>query len=166
MSGGNDDIDSNDRPVFFAELRPHRSLGRNGHVIFFLVAGALTVAHMAVFVISGAWPIMMFFGADFLILFAAFWFNNRSARAREQIALSRTSITIRKFTPSGQETNHQYNPFWARFHVARAEEMGITGMSVSGQGRRTPVGGFLHLDDRERFATDFAGALARVKRGY
>jgi uncharacterized membrane protein len=166
MSDGNDDTSSNERPVFFAELRPHRSLGRKGHAIFFLIAGALTVAHMAVFLISGAWPIMMFFGADFLILFAAFWFNNRAARACERIALSRTNISIRKFAPSGRETAHDFNPFWARFHVARAAEIGITGMSVSAQGRRTDVGGFLHLDDRERFASSFAGALARVKRGH
>lgn len=166
MSDGNDDIDLNDRPVFFAELRPHRSLGRRGHLIFFLIAGALTIAHMAVFLISGAWPIMMFFGADFLILFAAFWFNNRAARARELVALSRTNILVRKLAPSGRETAHDFNPFWARFHVSRRREVGITEMAISGQGRRTDIGGFLHREDRERFAIAFAGALARVKRGY
>lgn len=166
MSDGNDDIDGNDRPVFFTELRPHRSLGRKGHLILFLIAGTLTIAHMVVFLVSGAWPIMMFFGADFGVLAMAFWLNNRAARARETVALSRTDISIRKFAPSGRETAHHFNPFWARFHVARREEVGITGMAVSGQGRYTDVGGFLHLDDRERFALAFAGALARVKRGH
>ncbi|HUH49203.1 MAG TPA: DUF2244 domain-containing protein [Mycoplana sp.] len=166
MNDGNDDISVNDRPVFVAELRPHRSLGRKGHLIFFLIAGALTFAHMAVFLLSGAWPIVMFFGVDFLILFAAFWLNNRAARARELVALSRTNISIRKLAPSGRVARHDFNPFWARFHVSRREEVGITDMSVSGQGRRTDVGSFLHLDDRERFATAFAGALSRVKRGY
>ncbi len=165
MSDGNDDIGANERPVFLAELRPHRSLGRKGHLVFFLIAGALTFAHMAVFLLSGAWPVMMFFGADFLILFGAFWLNNRAARACERIALSRTNISIRKRDPAGRESAHDFNPFWARFNVARKAEIGITGMSVSGQGRRTDVGGFLHLDDRERFASAFAGALARVKRG-
>ncbi len=165
MSDGNDDIGANERPVFLAELRPHRSLGRKGHLVFFLIAGALTFAHMAVFLLSGAWPVMMFFGADFLILFGAFWLNNRAARACERIALSRTNISIRKRDPAGRESAHDFNPFWARFNVARKAEIGITGMSVSGQGRWTDVGGFLHLDDRERFAAAFAGALARVKRG-
>lgn len=166
MSEGNDELSVNDRPVFLAELRPHRSLGRQGHIVFFLIAGAMTFAHMAVFVLSGAWPVMMFFGLDFLILFAAFWLNNRAARASELIALSRTAISVRKRDPAGRETAHEFNPFWARFHVSRKEEIGITGMAVSGQGRRTDVGGFLHLDDRERFAASFSGALARVKRGY
>ncbi|MGB3876300.1 MAG: DUF2244 domain-containing protein [Shinella zoogloeoides] len=166
MTQGNADITMNDLPVFSAELHPYRSLGRNGHRIFFLIAGALSVAHMAVFMISGAWPVVMFFGADFLILFGAFWLNNRAARAKEIVSLSRTSISIRKITPSGKETEYAFNPFWARFLVSRKAKIGITAMHVRGNGRETDVGTFLPLDDRERFASAFSGALARVKRGY
>ncbi|MDX3928591.1 MAG: DUF2244 domain-containing protein [Shinella sp.] len=166
MSEGNADMSINERPVFSAELQPYRSLGRSGHLIFFLIAGAMTAAHMAVFLISGAWPVVMFFGADFAILFGAFWLNNRAARARELVELSRTNISIRKIAPSGRETEHLFNPFWARFLVSRRQEIGITAMHVSGGGQRTDVGSFLHLDDRERFAKAFSGALARVKRGY
>ncbi len=166
MTQGNADITMNDLPVFSAELHPYRSLGRNGHRIFFLIAGALTFAHMAVFMISGAWPVVLFFGADFLILFGAFWLNNRAAKAREVVSLSRTSISIRKISPSGRETEHVFNPFWARFQVSRKAKIGITAMHVRGNGRETDVGTFLPLDDRERFASAFSGALARVKRGY
>ena len=166
MTQGNADITMNDRPVFLAELHPYRSLGRNGHRVFFLIAGALSFAHMAVFMISGAWPVVLFFGADFLILFGAFWLNNRAAKAREVVSLSRTNISIRKISPSGRETEHVFNPFWARFLVSRKAKIGITAMHVRGNGRETDVGTFLPLDDRERFASAFSGALARVKRGY
>lgn len=166
MTQGNADITMNDLPVFSAELHPYRSLGRNGHRIFFLVAGALSLAHMAVFMLSGAWPVVMFFGVDFLILFGAFWLNNRAAKAREVVSLSRTNISIRKISPSGRETEHVFNPFWARFQVSRKAKIGITAMHVRGNGRETDVGTFLPLDDRERFASAFSGALARVKRGY
>lgn len=166
MTQGNADISMNDLPVFSAELHPYRSLGRNGHRIFFLIAGALSLAHMAVFMLSGAWPVVMFFGVDFLILFGAFWLNNRAAKAREVVSLSRTNISIRKISPSGRETEHMFNPFWARFLVSRKAKIGITAMHVRGNGRETDVGTFLPLDDRERFASAFSGALARVKRGY
>jgi len=166
MTQGNADIAMNELPVFSAELHPYRSLGRTGYRIFFLIAGALTFAHMAVFMISGAWPVVLFFGADFLILFGAFWLNNRAAKAREVVSLSRTNISIRKISPSGRETEHVFNPFWARFQVSRKAKIGITAMHVRGNGRETDVGTFLPLDDRERFATAFSGALARVKRGY
>ena len=165
MNEGNSDIDLNDRPVFTAELKPYRSLGHRGHVVLFLIAGAMTFAHMAVFLISGAWPVVMFFGLDFIVLFGAFWLNNRAARARELIALSRTNISIRKVTPSGRQIDYDYNPFWTRFLVTRKEEIGITEMAVAARNRQTDIGSFLHLDERERFATSFSGALARVKRG-
>ena len=69
MTQGNADITMNDLPVFSAELHPYRSLGQNGHRIFFIIAGALSFAHMAVFMISGAWPVVLFFGLDFLVQF-------------------------------------------------------------------------------------------------
>jgi uncharacterized membrane protein len=166
MTQGNADLTMNDLPVFSAELHPYRSLGRNGHRIFFIIAGALSIAHMAVFMISGAWPVVLFFGLDFLVLFGAFWLNNRAAKAREVVSLSRTNISIRKINPSGRETEHAFNPLWARFLVSRKAKIGITAMHVRGNGRETDVGTFLPLDDRERFASAFSGALARVKRGY
>jgi uncharacterized membrane protein len=166
MTQGNADMTMNDLPVFSAELHPYRSLGRNGHRIFFVIAGVLTLAHMAVFLISGAWPVMLFFGLDFGILIGAFWLNNRAARAREVVSLSRTNISVRKISPSGKETEHVFNPFWARFLVSRKPKIGIIAMHVRGDGRQTDVGTFLPLDDRERFASAFSGALARVKRGY
>lgn len=166
MTQGNADMKMNDLPVFSAELHPHRSLGRNGHRVLFVVAGALSFAHMAVFMISGAWPVVLFFGLDFAILLGAFWLNNRAAKAREVVSLSRTNISIRKISPSGREIEHVFNPFWARFLVSRKAEIGITAMHVRARGRQTDVGTFLPLDDRERFASAFSGALARVKRGY
>jgi hypothetical protein len=61
-------------------------------------------------------------------------------------------------------TEYLFNPFWARFRVARHEEIGITGMLVSGEGRSTDVGSFLNPADRESFASAFSRALATVRR--
>jgi len=166
MQGNAADLTMNDRPVFSAELHPYRSLGKNGYRIFFLIAGVLSLAHMAVFSLSGAWPVVLFFGLDYAILFGAFWLNNRAARAREVVSLSRTNISIRKISPSGREEEHVFNPFWARFLVSRKAKIGITAMHLRGNGHETDIGTFLPLDDRERFASAFSGALARVKRGY
>ncbi|HET7412061.1 MAG TPA: DUF2244 domain-containing protein, partial [Pararhizobium sp.] len=54
--------------------------------------------------------------------------------------------------------------FWARFRVGRHDEIGITDMEVTGEGRSTDVGSFLNPDDRETFASALSGALARIKR--
>jgi uncharacterized membrane protein len=154
-----------DEPFFKALLTPHRSLGRTG---FAVLMGALLfgwLATGAIFLANGAWPVFGFVGLDVLLVYGAFKLNYRAARAREEVSVSLTSLDIRKVAPSGKAEAHHFNPFWARFQVARHSEIGITDMAVEGQGRSVAIGGFLNPDDRESFATAFSRALARAKRG-
>jgi len=154
-----------DEPFFRALLTPHRSLGRTG---FAVLMGALLFGWMvtgAIFLAHGAWPVFGFLGLDVLLVYVAFRVNYRAARAREEVSVSRTSLDIRKTAPSGRTEAHHFNPFWARFSIARHQEIGITGMAVEGQGKNVPIGSFLNPDDRESFATAFSRALATAKRG-
>ncbi len=157
-------IPSGDAPVFEALLTPHRSLGRNGFIVLMSIVTAMTVAHGAVFIASGAWPVAAFFGVDLVLIFGAFGLNYRAARAREIVSVSHTELAISKIAPSGRSRDFSFNPFWARFKVSRHDEVGITRMNVSGEGRSTDIGSFLNPEDRESFARAFSSALARVRR--
>lgn len=163
MMEGNPPDGINDSPVFEALLTPHRSLGKRGFLVLMALFAGLCLINGLIFLGEGAWPVFGFCGLDILLLFGAFWLNYRAARAREEVSVSRTRVEIRKFAPSGRRTDYLFNPFWARFRVARQEEIGITGMQVSGEGRSTEIGTFLNPDDRETFANAFSGALAKVK---
>ncbi|MFC3205675.1 DUF2244 domain-containing protein [Aquamicrobium soli] len=152
-----------DEPFFEALLTPHRSLGHTG---FMLIMGALLFSWAvtgAIFLSYGAWPVFGFFGLDVIGLYIAFRLNYRAARAREEVSVSRTALDIRKVAPSGKAEAHHFNPFWARFSVARHSEIGITGMEVEGQGDRVAIGSFLNPDDRESFAAAFSRALSKAK---
>ncbi|MDP3523064.1 MAG: DUF2244 domain-containing protein [Hoeflea sp.] len=154
----------NDEPLFEAVLSPHRSLGRTGFVILMTLVTVITLIHMVIFVKIGAWPIFAFFSIDLLLLFGAFWLSYRSGRMREFIRMSRTDLEVKKVSPSGRAVDHRFNPFWTRFTIDRHDEIGITGMQISGQGRQTDVGSFLNPDDKESFASAFQRALATVKQ--
>ena len=154
-----------DEPFFRALLTPHRSLGRTG---FLLLMGALVAGWVftgIVFLSQGAWPVFGFFGLDVLLVYIAFRLNYRAARAHEIVQVSRTDVDIRQVAPSGRTREHHFNPFWARFNVARHDEIGITSMVVEGQGRQVPIGSFLNPDDRDSFAKAFGQALATAKAG-
>jgi uncharacterized membrane protein len=153
-----------DHPVFAAELTPYRSLGRKGFKLVLALSGAVCAFYGIFFMASGAWPIGLFLGADFLLLYFALKMSYHSGRQREEISVSPTNILIRKFSPTGRMIEHRFNPFWARFRINRHEEFGITSMFVSGEGRATDVGSFLNPDDRESFAKAFRNALATVTR--
>jgi uncharacterized membrane protein len=150
--------------VFNAELKPHRSLGKGGFSLVMAIAFVVCCFHMIFFLMTGALPVAMFFGLDFVLLYGAFRLNYHAAKAREQVSMSRTELKIRKISPAGRIRESRYNPFWARFDVDRHEEFGITGMAVTGEGKRTVLGSFLGADDRESFARAFSSALATVKR--
>lgn len=152
-----------DEPFFQALLTPHRSLGRTG---FMLVMGGLMFSWAVtgvIFLSYGAWPVFGFFGLDVLGLYIAFRLNYRAARACEEVSVSRTALDIRKVAPSGKSEAHHFNPFWARFSVARHSEIGITKMAVEAQGESVAIGSFLNPDDRESFALAFTRALSTAK---
>jgi uncharacterized membrane protein len=154
---------SADVPIFRALLVPYRSLGPRGFTILMVVMGLVSFGTGIGFLAKGAWPVFGFFGLDVLLVWLAFKASYRSARAREEIEVSRTDLLVRKTSPKGAVQEAHYNPFWARFQVARHEEIGITRMAVSGEGRTTEIGGFLNPDDRESFAAAFRGALHKAR---
>jgi uncharacterized membrane protein len=155
---------ADDQPVFAAELTPYRSLGRKGLRVVLLVSGIVCLLYGIFFIATGAWPIGLFLGADFLFLYLALKMSYRSGRQREEVTVSHTNVSIRKFSPAGRMVEHLFNPLWARFMVDRHEEFGITSMHVTARGRGTDVGSFLNPDDRESFAKAFRSALATVTR--
>ena len=154
-----------EEPIFRALLTPHRALGRTGFMVLLGVVACLWLGIGAVFLSMGAWPVFGFFGLDVVLLYVAFRLNYRAARAREEVSVSRTALDILKVAPSGKSLAYRFNPFWAKFRVARHDEIGITAMAVEGEGRRVPIGSFLNPDDRESFATAFGRALATAKAG-
>lgn len=156
--------DHAEKTLFSALLTPHRSLSKNGFVVLMILSGSVLLVQGFFFLATGAWPIATFCGLDLVALYVAFMFNYRAARAREEVRVSRQELLIRKVDPRGRATDHLYNPFWARFQVDRHDEIGITSMRVTGQGRTTPIGSFLNPDDRESFADAFSHALATARR--
>jgi uncharacterized membrane protein len=152
-----------DEPFFRALLTPHRSLGRTGFMLMMTGLMFSWAVTGVIFLSHGAWPVFGFFGLDVVGLYIAFRVNYRAARAREEVSVSRTALDIRKVAPSGKSQAHHFNPFWARFSVARHSEIGITKMAVEAQGESVAIGGFLNPDDRESFAKAFARALSTAK---
>ncbi len=152
-----------DAPIFSALLVPHRSLGRRGFNALMLGLGLVGVLTGIGFVLNGAWPVVGFFGLDVLLVWIAFRASYRAGRAREEVMVSRLDVAIRQTAPSGRTLEAHYNPSFARFRVSRHEEIGITRMSVHGEGRATEIGRLLNPDDRESFAGAFHRALAAAK---
>src|ERR1041384_1072390 len=102
MTPGNDFHPDTPEPVLFsALLTPHRSLNRTG---FLLLMGFITVVSFIsgiVFLSMGAWPVFGFFGLDVLAIYWAFRVNFHRATAYEEIAVTPSSLHVRRVTHLG-----------------------------------------------------------------
>lgn len=152
-----------DAPIFAAVLTPYRSLSPRGLAILLTATGALWFVTGLLFYRLGAWPVLGFFGLDFLLLYLAFHLSYRSARSSEEVVLTRDLLLIRRTSPRGRTSEVLFNPCWVRLEVHREEDEGVTQVLVRMRDRREPVGAFLNPEDRGSFATAFGAALAEAR---
>ncbi|WP_182083911.1 DUF2244 domain-containing protein [Aureimonas sp. ME7] len=157
--------ESAETPLFHALLTPYRSLGTRGFNVTMALFGGASVLSCAIFIANGAWPVVGFFGLDVFLLWLALKASFRSAKASEEVLVSRTELAIVKTSAKGHRSEARYNPFWTRFLVRRHQLAGVTHMAVAAEGRQTEIGAFLNPDDRESFAEAFTRALNEAKRG-
>jgi uncharacterized membrane protein len=157
--------DAVNRPVFAAEIRPHRSLGPKGFAIVMGSFAALNALISLPFFLMGAWPIVGFLGLDVLALWLAFRFSFAQARACEQVVLTYVELLIRKISSKGAEMEWRFNPLWVRLETERDEDFGMTRVAVASRGSSLDVAGALSPDERAEFADAFGRALANAKAG-
>lgn len=154
-----------DEPFFAALLTPYRSLGARGFRLLMGVLCAVCLVAGLVFLSLGAWPVFGFLGLDILLIFLAFRWNYKAARAYEEVHVSRTEVRIRKVMASGREQLFSCNPFWVRLHLREEQDEGVTRILLTARDRAVEVGGFLNPEDRTSFAGALRAALALARSG-
>jgi uncharacterized membrane protein len=154
-----------DRPVFAAEITPHRSLGPRGFLVLMLAFAGASAVVAAPFVIAGAWPVLGFFGLDVLALWIAFRLSFAQARAYERVVLTYVELLIRRVSPTGSATEWRFNPLWVRLETETDEDFGMTKLEIASRGARLDIGHALSPPERAEFAAAFGAALATAKAG-
>lgn len=150
--------------TFRFELRPHRSLGRNGFLL--LMGGLCLVSFVAgvVFSMMGAWPVTGFFGLDVALVYLAFRLNYRAGRAHEIVEVTPDVLSITRVEPSGRRRTFICNPYWARVNLTEWPD-GSTDLSVRTQETRHSFARVLNNDERRDFAAALKDALLMARGG-
>ncbi|MCS0502083.1 DUF2244 domain-containing protein [Ancylobacter mangrovi] len=151
--------------LYVARLEPYRSLDERGFLIVMLVVAAISFVCGTTFLLMGAWPVFGVFGLDVLAIWWAFRMNFRSARAREEITVTPSLITVLKVDPAGRAAEARMNPLWTRLDKESIEDYGLQRLMLRSRGDGVEVGGFLHTAQREELADGLGSALSTAKRG-
>lgn len=155
-----------ERPVFAAMIRPHRSLGPQGFRIVMALVCLTSIIASLPFVILGVWPVVGFFGLDFLGLYLAFRVNFRDGTSFEELILTRIDLLVRHVTPKGLSREWRFNPLWTRIERKEDIDFGLLQLSLVSRDRDLTIAEALSPPEREDFAKALTHALRDVKRGH
>jgi uncharacterized membrane protein len=166
MIAGNDfDPVQAEPELFSALLTPHRSLNRTGFLVLMGFLSAVSFAAGLAFLLMGAWPVLGFFGLDFLLVYWAFRTNFRRANATEEISVTLSELRVRRVSHRGHVVEWVLNPLWVQLDQKTHAEFGIEKLYLVSKGRRVSVASFLGADEKASFAKALMAALQAAKRG-
>lgn len=144
--------------TFNAVLFPYRSLSPTGFLILMSLVGVTSFMLGLLFAFMGAWPVVIFFALDVVLIYVAFKLNYRSGREYETVELDPLQLVLTRVDPAGVRQRFDFNTYWVRVNLFE-ERGGRTSMSLSSHGREIPFGRFLTDDERRDFATALHNAL-------
>lgn len=143
--------------IFEARSAPLNSMGEQG---FRIVAGILLAGFTftgTVFTILGAWPVLVFAGAETLVVIGMLALYRRHARrSAEIITLSSAQLVIRRREGRRSE-EARFDPFWARLSWEEQR------LFIGHRGTAMEIGRFLTLEEREDLARSLGESLRRYR---
>jgi uncharacterized membrane protein len=141
-------------------ITTHRSLN-DGQLacVFGSIACVLLTLQLA-FLLSGAWPISLFFGADLALLAIAFWSCRRAGGQSEHIRIEAGSLHIERRgprTPAGPAPVPLYG---IKLERTDDPDFGCLELAVVHRGRRDVIAAALSPAERHRFSHALQDTLA------
>lgn len=155
------DSASDDPTVLDLVLYPHRSLSPTGFVILMSAVASLSFVIGMAFFLSGAWPILGFFGLDVALVYIAFRLNFRAARAYETIRLTAAVLEVVKVDPTGRARRYVLPPTWLAVHLEDRPPLGSR-LTLRSRGKGLEVGAFLGPDEKRGLADVLRDGLRRA----
>lgn len=148
--------------VMNAELRPHRSLP---NWAFRMLIGVLVVAMGlagAFYALTGAWPVLGFFGLDLLLILWAFRASYKAGTMRERVRVAGDGVWVTRHHPTGHRQDFYVPATTLRIDLVAAGRHEAQLRLVS-RGAVLILGHFLPPDERTEFGTALQKAVERAR---
>lgn len=147
-------------PSYFLNLKlyPQRSFKPEHFSKLLLLLIVICTLASIRFVIVGAWPVVLFLGADILALWFAFFLSYRRGRIFETVQLSSTDLIISKCDSAGRITATRFEPYWANVSLKTVgADRNI--LTISHHEKSVELGDFMMPHERKQVADQIKDAL-------
>ena len=123
-------------------IKPNKSLNNLQILFFLLITGFLIIFIGARFLLVGAWPIIIFGIAEFLILLTCTIYFLKKIRRTERISLSEKTMCLQNLDGNKIVESNKYNLNWSKIKNERDS------LSIKYAGKKKFFANFLSEDRR------------------
>ena len=151
-----------DKPLGFSMiLRPRRSADPKVAYILCGWLGFIWCAAGILFTFMGGWPIVGFFGAEFIFIAAMVRIFIKRTEVVETIEITPDNVSVSKRDLGISETKN-FQPYWAQVHF-NGSPTNNAALEIRSHGEAIEIGKFLSAVEKARVANQLGDILRRLK---
>jgi len=148
--------------AFILTLRPRRSTDLRVAYGFCAILGVFWfIAGMFFTLTMGGWPLLGFFGAEFIFIAGMVHIFIRRTQVVETVEITSEAVHITRRDLSGQETK-EFPAYWAQVGFKGSPTVNAA-LEIRSHGEATEIGGFLSAAEKNRIACQIQEGLRRLK---
>ena len=149
-----------DNDVFKVVLYPNRSLSRTGFFMLMAVLLGSNILMGGLFWERGAWPILVYYVIQLLIVWIAFKMNYSAGRAYEVVRLDKKELVVEDHSKGETSKRWVFKPYAARVVLRRSgKEMEPDRLMIMAGREGVEIGSFLTNTERRTLAQALETAL-------
>jgi len=142
-------------------LRPRRSADpRVAYTLCGILAGIWMTAGIY-FTTLGGWPIMGFFGAEFIFIAAMVHIFIRRTEVVETVEITAKDVIVQR-KELGREESKAFPAYWAQIDFSGSATQNAT-LKIGSHGEHIEIGRFLSAADKDRIAWKLDTVLQRLR---
>ena len=144
-------------------LRPRRSADPRVAYGFCAVLGVVWFAAGIMIATFGGWPVLGFFGAEFIFIAGMIYIFLRRTEVFETVEITPQTVHVTRRDPRGLE-DKEFPAYWAQVHFDGSPTENAA-LEIRSHGERIEIGRFLSASEKDRTALKIADALQRLRTG-
>lgn len=146
------------------KLWPHNALNPRGFVMVIgMTAATLALPLIAVLGSPVLWGLLPFMGIVLWGLWLGLDRNWRDRQIVEEMAFSRSAVTLHRTNPRGPAQDWQADPYWVTVNLIPRGGPVEHYLTLTGGGREVELGAFLMPDERIKLHDDLSDLLIRLR---
>ena len=128
-------------------IRPYQSCSKS----VFLILGIIFISWISLFsiflIIQGAWPVSIFLGLEYLIIFYLIRLYFKEKNIKDEINIDQKEISIKKYKGDKLLYSSKFSTYWSKVFFTKFKN--TSKLSIRESDKETEVANFLHTDLKE-----------------